>query len=600
MLHIIFSSLSTAPIGASKPSATSPSSSKMEVSWNVPFQSSGIITRYEVYRYEKKSSNYGQAILSSSTDGNVFKTLISSLDAYSVYQFSIKACNSFSCTPHSAKVEARTLAAPPSGQPDPTGVVLNSSSIGLFWQTPAQLNGPPSLGYIVEKVLPSFTYPPPQVVKGVQFTGFGYYQFHGTVIPDSATTLIEFYFKTNYPDGLMLFASSPRQEDLIVIELRDGMPWFIFDTESGPGAFTVSATKKFNDDEWHHVLVSRDMRDGQITVDNYFKGNGTGVGNKNVIGQISNIFVGGLPDSFKILRADNGKATLRRLSFIGCMRDFQIKKNPLDFNNAVGKENVPPLTDHCPVFPSAGLFFKGYGYIVLNKGVFNGGANFYLKFNILTVYENALILYATVDDGYFVVHIRAGQLYLHYKTQSKNEAVSLSSTNICNNIAHDVVIKSSARQLTSTVDGVQKSVTVLPSDLTISSETILGGIPSDSIHLQALTSLGIVTTFGGCIKDLQIGTTVDFQHVIKEHRNVDFNGCLQVPDTGISKCANPQPTTVYNGAALKAVSTGLKPYTEYLFRVRSYQLGVFGYGDSDWIYLRSGEGGKRKFGFFLI
>lgn len=562
------------------------------MSWTVPFQSSGIIIRYEVYRYEI-SSNYASAILSSSTAGNVFKTQIGNLTPYSTYQFSIKACNSYSCTPHSSKVEARTLPSPPSGQNPPTGVALNSTSIGLFWKIPSNPNGPLTMNYIVEKVLPSFTYPPPKVVKGVQFTGFGYYQFHGSVIPDSATTLIEFYFKTHYPDGLILYASSPQQEDLIVIELRNGMPWFVFDTESGPGAFTVSATKTFNDDQWHHVLVSRDMRNGSMTVDNYFSGTGTGTGNKNVIGQISNIYVGGLPDTFKILRADSGKATLTRLSFIGCIKNFLIKKNPLLFETAIGKENVPPITDHCPVLQSLGLFFKGYGYITLEKGVFNGGANFYLKFDIITVYKDALIFYAPVTSGYFVVYIRASQLYLQYKTQTKSEILPMSSSIICNNVAHKVEIKSSARQLTLLVDNVPKPVKLLPSDLTVSSEIILGGISLDSTIRPTLTSLGIVTTFGGCIMNLQIGTSVSFQHVIKEHRNVDFNGCLHVSN-GVTSCTNPQPQTVYNGAALKTSSTGLKPYTEYLFRVRSYQRNVFGYGDSDWACLRSGEGGRIK------
>ena len=588
-----------APVGPSKPSATPLSPTSMELSWKPPFNSAGIIRRYEVYRYEE-ASNYQTPILTSSTTGITLKTVILNLTSYTKYQFSVKACNGYSCTPYSSKVEATTRPGVPTGQSPPTGMALNSSVIGLFWSNPSVPNGPLPVSYIVERLLPPLNHPPPLVVKGVNFPGFGYYKFPGAIIPDSATNVIEFHFKTKYLDGLMLFASSPKQEDLIVIEMRDGLPWFIFDTESGPAAFTLSSTtKRFNDDQWHHVIVSRDIRNGLIKVGD-FVGSGSSLGNKNVIGQIENVFIGGLPTDFKIVRADSGNATLKRLSFIGCMRDFKFKKLPLDFMSAIEKKHVSALTDHCLILPLSGIYFKGHGYVVMNKGVFKAGSNFYLRFSLMTGYKNAILFYAQLqNDGYFILYLKDSLLYIQYKTQMEHKTESLSLLHVCNNLPHNVVIESTTWRLSSNVDGVSKSVPTLPTDFTGLSETYLGGIPKDDQKIRSLLkSLDISTSFGGCIKNLQMGTVVNFQHVITSHHNVDFNGCPDV--TGVSICTNPKEVTIFNGVTLKSTSSALQVYTEYLYRVRSYHSGVFGYGDSEWVAIRSGEGGKLgKLGRFF-
>ena len=261
----------------------------------------------------------------------MLQTTVKQLTPFTQYQFSIKACNAIGCTAHSFKVTTQTTAAAPENQSPPQAFAITSTSISLKWVLPQTLNGPALLRYIVERTNPVFHEPPMQVSAGVRFPGFGYYQLNKNFIPDSATTEIEFEFKTKYSSGLLFFASSDGQEDLLAIEFREGRPWFMFDTESGPTVFTVSQNMTFHDGNWHSVRLTRNMRDGEIVIDEFFKGSGSGTGSANVIGQISKVFVGGLPSNFSIIRKDSGIYTLNRHPYIGCIRNFKYKGVAVNF-----------------------------------------------------------------------------------------------------------------------------------------------------------------------------------------------------------------------------------------------------------------------------
>jgi len=570
----------------------------MTITWTQPSFPSGIITRYEVYSYSKES-NYLWATLAASTAGDMRRTVLSNLSPYTVYQFSLKACNNYACTKHSTKISATTQLATPIGQSAPTATVFNSSTIELDWSPPSRPNGPLPLHYKVSIVEPLYNSPPIEVVRGVHFSGFGYYRFSGEMLPDSATTLITLSFKTKFEEGLMLYASSTGQEDLIVIEMRNGKPWFVFDTESGPAAFTVQSAKTFNDEKWHKIEVTRDMREGKIIIDGVYEGSGSSTGTKNVIGQISTIYVGGLPKTFLITRKDSGVATIRRFSFIGCIVDINFKNTPLDFKNALSKENVPPLSDHCPLFPEDGIYFKGHGYLVLDRGVFNGGPNFLISFKLKTSLKDGLIICAEGVDTHFIVFIKDKTLYLRYKQPTQTEVqYKLSSSDLCDNKLHEIVIENKARQLSAKINGAVKTIASLTSDMTVSSETYIGGIPA-TVTSVLLKKYQITTTLGGCLSDLKIGSKVQFQHVIKDYRNVDFNGCPG-NNVDMTSCHNPTPVTIYDGQEQKVISSKLKPFTEYLYRVSSYHRNVNGYAHSPWLVMRSGEGGKSNISIYCF
>lgn len=575
----------------------------MTISWSQPSSPAGVITQYQLYQYDARLNFLVATLVATTPSGQQLQERVQNLGPYTQYQFAVRSCNRHSCTPHSSKVSGRTLASAPENQLAPTVDIHNSTAISLAWTDPTRANGPLPVTFKIHRVNALYNTPPAKVVRGVQFSGFGFYRFSGSVvILDSAKNQIELWFKTKFSDGLLLFASSKRQEDLIVIELRDGKPWFIFDTESGPAAFTVQSQAKFNDNQWHHLQVSRDMQMGQISVDSTHKGSGSSSGSTNVIGQIDSIYVGGLPRDYVITRSDSGDASIQRESFIGCVRDIRFKNIPLDFKTHLEKSNVPPLSDHCSLYPQDGIYFKGYGSVVLNKGVFSGGPNFHISFKVVTSLKDALLFYCEGLDAHFIIFISDGMLYLQFKQSSKDALSKFEISNknqLCDNQQHTLDIKNKARQISVTLDGVAKALAgvQLATDLSLSSETYIGGLPK-TVDSLVLKQANLVHHFAGCIRDLSIGSPINLQRSVKSHHNIEFNGCPT--NNQQQTCQNPTVVTVYNGLAKKTMSGPLQSFTEYLFGVSSYHENVGGSADSQWIVIRAGDGGKFSFLFNFL
>lgn len=83
------------------------SSRSANVTWYMPRYPNGIITRYEVYRYEQ--TDLSKPILSTSSLGTMLYALVTGLQPYSSYQFSVRACNAIGCTGYSSRVTTQTL-----------------------------------------------------------------------------------------------------------------------------------------------------------------------------------------------------------------------------------------------------------------------------------------------------------------------------------------------------------------------------------------------------------------------------------------------------------------------------------------------------------
>lgn len=92
---------------------------------------------------------------------------------------------------------------------------------------------------------------------------------------------IEFEFRVSRPSDtlspasalLMFAASDGEQEEMIVVQLREGRPWFIFDPQGGvAGATPNDGGRTYDDGLWHKVVVSRAGSVGSITVDDMYTG----------------------------------------------------------------------------------------------------------------------------------------------------------------------------------------------------------------------------------------------------------------------------------------------------------------------------------------
>ncbi|KAM4833587.1 contactin-associated protein-like 4 isoform 2-T2 [Thomomys bottae] len=85
--------------------------------------------------------------------------------------------------------------------------------------------------------------------------------FHGEISAD-----VSFFFKTTALSGV--FLENLGITDFIRIELRSPTTvTFSFDVGNGPFEISVQSPTHFNDNQWHHVRVGRNMKEASIQVD---------------------------------------------------------------------------------------------------------------------------------------------------------------------------------------------------------------------------------------------------------------------------------------------------------------------------------------------
>ncbi|XP_023565125.1 contactin-associated protein-like 4 isoform X5 [Octodon degus] len=85
--------------------------------------------------------------------------------------------------------------------------------------------------------------------------------FHGELSAD-----VSFFFKTTASSGV--FLENLGITDFIRIELRSPtIVTFSFDVGNGPFEISVQSPTQFNDNQWHHVRVERNMKEASIQVD---------------------------------------------------------------------------------------------------------------------------------------------------------------------------------------------------------------------------------------------------------------------------------------------------------------------------------------------
>ena len=140
------------PEGLSAPTLTVLSSTSIQVAWEVPLQSNGVITAYRAFRTGGVDNN----VTAYSNLNRGFTD--TGLTPFTAYSYVIQACTSGGCS-LSPSTLARTNEAPPTGLATPTVQALSATSILVSWTPPDTPNGiiqqynitilPPNIALIV-------------------------------------------------------------------------------------------------------------------------------------------------------------------------------------------------------------------------------------------------------------------------------------------------------------------------------------------------------------------------------------------------------------------------------------------------------------------
>ncbi|XP_028996546.1 neurexin 3b isoform X20 [Betta splendens] len=137
-----------------------------------------------------------------------------------------------------------------------------------------------------------------------------------------------FQFKTNSPDGFIIFNSGDGN-DFIAVELVKGFIHYVFDLGNGPSLLKGNSDNPLNDNQWHNVVITRDASNTHtLKVDSKsVTQNVNGAKNLDLKGDL---FIGGLgPNMYQKLP----KLVVSREGFQGCLASLDLNGRLPDLIN---------------------------------------------------------------------------------------------------------------------------------------------------------------------------------------------------------------------------------------------------------------------------
>ena len=416
----------------------------------------------------------------------------------------------------------------PVGQPDPSVVNVTSTSVSLMWAEPARPNGLIT-DYSVQRRRSSTT--PLEYDVGVAFDGNGIASFASRIANlGGFTNEIRLTFRTLRPEGILLYYINQAGSDLLAIELRDGLPYFVFDAGSGSGVAVpaVEAGTTFNDGEWHSVVASLTGQAGSILVDGTYMGSGMSPGSDRVISSSQALHIGGIPSSSPVSTIVGG-ATLGRNRFAGCLFGVTLNGETLNMSRSDPSEGVE-LVDGCPVDVGAGWRLRGSGYLALEAGLITG-PDFSLTFDLHTSDSDGLVFFVHSADSASALgmEMRDSTLFIVAHSNDTREVSVGSPHSACSTEYLSVTLTVSGTEVTVSVSGggvVAVADPWLP--VVLSSSIYFGGIPrgSPSYNLAAQIGLNVDTPLSGCVRLVELvtgGVSVGVR--VSDSSQVAFDGC---------------------------------------------------------------------------
>ncbi|KAJ8045141.1 Usherin [Holothuria leucospilota] len=605
---VIFRTLEAEPLFMPAPSIQGLSSSSLNVSWPQPADSEvrGVVTSYSLYQIVTSTDPFAPPEVSQliySNDGDTNHYVVGNLLPYQQYTFVVEVCNSLGCVTSDRGIGS-TLPAAPEGQIAPLVDGHNSTSMLVSWSAPLRPNGPEP-DYTLHRAPVAFSVPPPRVEKGARFTGAGFYKFPSSVLPVSSYTGMDLEFRVQRPedattgvDALLLFAASDgNQEEYIVLQLRGGRPWFLFDPQGGAAGVTPSdGGLTYDDGKWHRIRINRIGTLGSIVVDEFYTGTARAPTSSNIIGQTTGVYIGGLPKDFILQRNDVGNLAVVRNGFAGCLRNVLIEKSriptpdweELSFSSAEDEENTIRSWQGCPTNLQNGTHFPGNGYVMLPSNIFVGGNTFTMSLMMRTEYPTGMLAFSHGDAGQFMLlELLQGNLQLTVNTGSTAMTLTLPGSQLCDGQWQEITVQKVNLLVTISATGGTslRSMLLSSADLLLTSPLYLGGLPDDSQALSLAENFGLdVIDFGGCLKDIVINQAA-ISLFDGNVENVYLDGC---PSAMGSPCTSPSVTQEYSGTDRIVFDHQLHVFTEYMYRVTASN--SIGATSSVWSVGRTREG----------
>ncbi|XP_068258651.1 neurexin-1 isoform X6 [Nyctibius grandis] len=356
------------------------------------------------------------------------------------------------------------------------------------------------------------------------FKGSEYFCYDLSQNPiQSSSDEITLSFKTLQRNGLMLHTG--KSADYVNLALKNGAVSLVINLGSGAfEALVEPVNGKFNDNAWHDVKVTRNLRQVTISVDGILTTTGYTQEDYTMLGSDDFFYVGGSPST-----ADLPGSPVSN-NFMGCLKEVVYKNNDVRLElSRLAKQGDPKMKIHGVVA------FKCENVATLDPITFETPESFIslpkwsakktgsISFDFRTTEPNGLILFShgkprhqkdakhpqMVKVDFFAIEMLDGHLYLLLDMGSGTIKIKALQKKVNDGEWYHVDFQRDGRSGTISVNTLRTPYTA-PGEseiLDLDDDLYLGGLPENKAGLvfptevwTALLNYGYV----GCIRDLFI------------------------------------------------------------------------------------------------
>ncbi|XP_028811259.1 neurexin 1a isoform X22 [Denticeps clupeoides] len=375
------------------------------------------------------------------------------------------------------------------------------------------------------------------------FKGSEYFCYDLSPNPiQSSSDEITLSFKTLQRNGLMLHTG--KSADYVNLALKNGAVSLVINLGSGAfEALVEPVNGKFNDNAWHDVKVTRNLRQVTISVDGILTTTGYTQEDYTMLGSDDFFYVGGSPST-----ADLPGSPVSN-NFMGCLKEVVYKNNDVRLElSRLAKQGDPKMK------VSGVVAFKCENVATLDPVTFETPESFItlskwtakkagsISFDFRTTEPNGLLLFShgkpkqqqqkdpkapqTLKVDFFAIEMLDGHLYLLLDMGSGTTKTRAVNKKVNDGEWYHVDFQRDGRSGTISVNSVRTAYTA-PGDseiLDLDDHLYLGGLPEDRAGLvfptevwTALLNYGYV----GCVRDLFMdGQSKDIRRMAETQRAV--------------------------------------------------------------------------------
>ncbi|XP_078418195.1 neurexin 3a isoform X2 [Cetorhinus maximus] len=391
------------------------------------------------------------------------------------------------------------------------------------------------------------------------FRGSEYFCYDLSQNPiQSSSDEITLSFKTWQRNGLILHTG--KSADYVNLALKDGAVSLVINLGSGAfEALVEPVNGKFNDNAWHDVKVTRNLRQVTISVDGILTTTGYTQEDYTMLGSDDFFYVGGSPST-----ADLPGSPVSN-NFMGCLREVVYKNNDIRLElSRLARIKDPKMKIHGDVvFTCENVatldpisFETPEAYISLPK--WNTKKMGSISFDFRTSEPSGLILFThgkqqerkdlrslkKTKVDFFAVELLDGNLFLLLDMGSGAIKIKSTTRKVNDGEWYHVDIQRDGRSGTISVNSRRTPFTASGDSeiLDLEGDMYLGGLPDNrmgSILPTELWTAMLNYGYVGCIRDLFIdGRSKDIRQLAEEQNAAGVKpSCLRV---SIKQCdSNP-------------------------------------------------------------